>query len=246
MEGARRLKRALTTPIREYGRSLSPHPETAPGEAAPRTYKPLPAPRRRYALAAATGLALLFFTFICYVAYDTAHNSQTSEALVRHDLVAEYRGVRAAAARLRNGTAPPPAAAGRPYLAACTRMRNEGAYLREWIEFHRLVGVDVFYLFDDASTVRRPPPAPAHTCRAPPRAAHLPTAPPRTKPPPCSRRTWPRASSTGGACRTGAARRTRPAAASRAPTARTTRSTASSVSATRACGPTRRRPRGSP
>ena len=27
------------------------------------------------------------------------------------------------------------------YLAVCAIYRNEGPYLREWIEFHRLVGV---------------------------------------------------------------------------------------------------------
>ena len=37
-------------------------------------------------------------------------------------------------------------------LGVCTRLRNEGRYLREWIEFHRLVGVSAFYIFDDGST----------------------------------------------------------------------------------------------
>ena len=39
-----------------------------------------------------------------------------------------------------------------PTVAACARVRNEGPYLREWLEFHRLVGVTAFYVFDDAST----------------------------------------------------------------------------------------------
>ena len=37
-------------------------------------------------------------------------------------------------------------------LGACVRVRNEGAYLREWLKFHMLVGVTAFYVFDDAST----------------------------------------------------------------------------------------------
>ena len=36
-------------------------------------------------------------------------------------------------------------------LAVCVRLKNEGLYLREWIEFHRLAGVDFFHVFDDAS-----------------------------------------------------------------------------------------------
>jgi hypothetical protein len=38
------------------------------------------------------------------------------------------------------------------YLAACAIYLNEGPYLREWIEFHRLVGVERFYLYNDNST----------------------------------------------------------------------------------------------
>jgi hypothetical protein len=42
-----------------------------------------------------------------------------------------------------------PAAA---YLAVCAIYRNEAPYLREWIEFHRLVGVERFFLYDNVST----------------------------------------------------------------------------------------------
>jgi hypothetical protein len=38
------------------------------------------------------------------------------------------------------------------YLAACSVYLNEAPYLREWIEFHRLVGVDRFFLYDNGST----------------------------------------------------------------------------------------------
>jgi hypothetical protein len=38
------------------------------------------------------------------------------------------------------------------YLSVCAIFRNEGPYLREWIEFHRLQGVDHFYLYDNLST----------------------------------------------------------------------------------------------
>jgi hypothetical protein len=40
----------------------------------------------------------------------------------------------------------------KPYLCVCAIYRNEASYLREWIEFHRLVGVERFYLYDNLST----------------------------------------------------------------------------------------------
>ena len=39
-----------------------------------------------------------------------------------------------------------------PTVAACARVRNEGPYLREWLEFHLLTGMSHFYIFDDASS----------------------------------------------------------------------------------------------
>jgi glycosyl transferase family 92 len=38
------------------------------------------------------------------------------------------------------------------YLSVCAIYRNEAPYLREWIEFHRLVGVERFFLYDNNST----------------------------------------------------------------------------------------------
>jgi hypothetical protein len=38
------------------------------------------------------------------------------------------------------------------YLAACATYRDEAPYLREWIEFHRIVGVERFFLYDTGST----------------------------------------------------------------------------------------------
>jgi Glycosyltransferase family 92 len=38
------------------------------------------------------------------------------------------------------------------YLAVCGVYRDEAPYLREWIEFHRLVGVQRFFLYDNKST----------------------------------------------------------------------------------------------
>jgi hypothetical protein len=37
------------------------------------------------------------------------------------------------------------------YLAVCSMYRNEAAYLAEWIEFHMLVGVERFFLYDNDS-----------------------------------------------------------------------------------------------
>jgi hypothetical protein len=36
-------------------------------------------------------------------------------------------------------------------LAVCSVVRNEGVYLQEWIEWHRLMGVEHFFLYDDSS-----------------------------------------------------------------------------------------------
>jgi hypothetical protein len=41
---------------------------------------------------------------------------------------------------------------GTPYLSICAIYRNEAENLREWIEFHRLVGVERFFLYDNRST----------------------------------------------------------------------------------------------
>jgi hypothetical protein len=38
------------------------------------------------------------------------------------------------------------------YLSICLAYKNEAPYLREWIEFHRIVGVDRFFLYNHAST----------------------------------------------------------------------------------------------
>ncbi|MCL2737444.1 MAG: glycosyltransferase family 92 protein [Alphaproteobacteria bacterium] len=38
------------------------------------------------------------------------------------------------------------------FLSVVAIMKNEGPYLKEWIEFHRLVGVEKFYLYDNEST----------------------------------------------------------------------------------------------
>ena len=38
-----------------------------------------------------------------------------------------------------------------PYLSMCAVFRDEGPYLREWVEFHRLMGVERFFLYDHYS-----------------------------------------------------------------------------------------------
>ena len=37
------------------------------------------------------------------------------------------------------------------FLSICAIVRNEAPYIGEWLEFHRLVGIERFYLYDDAS-----------------------------------------------------------------------------------------------
>ena len=38
------------------------------------------------------------------------------------------------------------------YLSICAIAKDEGCYFREWLEFHRLVGVDKFYIYDNESS----------------------------------------------------------------------------------------------
>jgi hypothetical protein len=40
----------------------------------------------------------------------------------------------------------------KPYLSLCSLYRDHAEYLREWIEFHRIVGVDRFLLYDNESS----------------------------------------------------------------------------------------------
>ena len=37
------------------------------------------------------------------------------------------------------------------FMTLCTMMRNEAKYVREWVEFHSLLGVDKFFIFDNDS-----------------------------------------------------------------------------------------------
>jgi len=39
-------------------------------------------------------------------------------------------------------------------LSVCAVVRNEAKYLEEWIEFHRIIGVDHFYLYNNNSSER--------------------------------------------------------------------------------------------
>lgn len=40
----------------------------------------------------------------------------------------------------------------RYYLAVCAIAKNEGPYMKEWIEWHRSKGVEKFYIYDNEST----------------------------------------------------------------------------------------------
>jgi glycosyl transferase family 92 len=41
---------------------------------------------------------------------------------------------------------------GKSYLSLCAIYRDEARYVREWLEFHRLVGVERFFLYDNRSS----------------------------------------------------------------------------------------------
>ncbi len=38
------------------------------------------------------------------------------------------------------------------YLTVCAIFQNEASYIKEWIEYHQLVGVEKFYLYNNSST----------------------------------------------------------------------------------------------
>ena len=40
----------------------------------------------------------------------------------------------------------------KPFLGICASLKNEGDYLEEWVKFHAGLGVDRFYLYNNAST----------------------------------------------------------------------------------------------
>lgn len=56
------------------------------------------------------------------------------------------------ASEILAGAAAPLAPTRRHVLAICSIVCEEGPYLREFVEFHRLVGVEHFYLYDNGST----------------------------------------------------------------------------------------------
>lgn len=37
-------------------------------------------------------------------------------------------------------------------VSLCSIFKNEGKYLKEWVEFHRMIGIDHFYMYDNNST----------------------------------------------------------------------------------------------
>src|SRR5262249_4766808 len=45
-----------------------------------------------------------------------------------------------------------PAACRTGYLSIATIVRNEAPYLAEWLEFHRMLGVEHIYFYDNEST----------------------------------------------------------------------------------------------
>jgi len=56
------------------------------------------------------------------------------------------------ALKLINSLKRPKVAQPRYYLAVCAIAKNEGAYFQEWIEWHKSVGVEKFYIYDNESS----------------------------------------------------------------------------------------------
>jgi Glycosyltransferase family 92 len=69
-------------------------------------------------------------------------------SLILHasDQIDHWLGSRPGQGFAAHGGKPP-----RTYLAVCASYRDEAPYLAEWVEFHRLVGVERFFLYDNGS-----------------------------------------------------------------------------------------------
>jgi len=63
--------------------------------------------------------------------------------ILRYGLIEAVRLIR----RLKKDTSSP-----RYHLAVCAIAKNEGLYFKEWIEWHRRMGVEKFYIYDNEST----------------------------------------------------------------------------------------------
>lgn len=63
--------------------------------------------------------------------------------ILRYGLTDAFRLKR----RLKKATTPPST-----YLAVCAIAKDEGPYFKEWIEWHRKMGVEKFYIYDNEST----------------------------------------------------------------------------------------------
>src|ERR1700744_6355843 len=46
---------------------------------------------------------------------------------------------------------PPKIAADQYYLSICCIIKDENVYLKEWIDYHRLIGVEHFFIYDNGS-----------------------------------------------------------------------------------------------
>jgi Glycosyltransferase family 92 len=78
-----------------------------------------------------------------------------AERVVPGFLLARLRAARNAYRRIGylRARRPPPLGTRPPLeLAVCAIFRNEARYLAEWVAFHRLQGVERFYLYDNLST----------------------------------------------------------------------------------------------
>ena len=70
------------------------------------------------------------------------------EDLSREDRLTRLMGI---GLQTATQTTPPTQLPGR-HLTFCTMIKNEARYIREWVEFHSLLGVDRFIIFDNDST----------------------------------------------------------------------------------------------
>lgn len=82
-----------------------------------------------------------------YFIYDTPY-----ERTMKHALSVAEAKIKASAYKMMMDAWHPVSAAKRRYrVSVCAIFKNEADYLREWIEYHKLVGVEHFYLYNNFS-----------------------------------------------------------------------------------------------
>ena len=79
-----------------------------------------------------------------FLIFDKPHN-HTMKDLAKNVLYYPYSAYQ----NIRSKIARPSFIKKKYYCSICAIFRDEGTYLKEWIEYHRIIGIDHFYLYNN-------------------------------------------------------------------------------------------------